>query len=141
MISYDPNETVLIPLADKPGVPDSELPALECRVLSRREKKQYDRILEQRAQAKTEDEVSNLVIDALMISVVGWQNITDRDGKPVDFSRENFDVFSDMQLYKIAINLPARLSTSEVDQKKSALQQLACGEATATGATNPQASV
>jgi hypothetical protein len=135
MIEFDPNATVLIPLRVDKNTPDEKLPLLECRVMSRRKMARYNAIID-RAKATPDIEQASRVCDeALMLAIVDWRNIFDEEGKPVKFSRENLDVFTDAQIYLVAITLPGALSYSEIDAKKSHSPPPAPGATSAPGAT------
>jgi hypothetical protein len=84
-LSSDPNDTLKIVLACDKNKPDETRPFFKARFMTRRETSQVKRLLAESADDKDYDRGHASLDVALAVGIVGWENMVDRNGNPVDF--------------------------------------------------------
>lgn len=136
--ALDPNETAPFTLASdrgKPGAPVFLFHYLTCRELRRVQQ------LRQEARAISDNTASMAKVDeAILIGLVGWENVTDRKGNPIPFAPDRLDdVLSTSDKWEMVFEYPSVLTASEMDRKKSLWQSASdaalCAEDAAPAAT------
>ncbi|HSZ58507.1 MAG TPA: hypothetical protein VK797_22765 [Tepidisphaeraceae bacterium] len=129
-LSCDPTETFPVVLITDQAKPEETRPTFLARFVTRREAKRIQKLEEElRSQsARLSNEESEAKLDeALGIIYMGWKNLTDREGKPVEFKRDengipNFDDIIDLvdkyELLDLGTENAIRM---HVDKKKALL--------------------
>jgi hypothetical protein len=136
-IGFDPNDTVPVKLDCFDGnKPDDQRATFTCRHLTSKQVKEVARLRREAHEAKTYDEQDAKLNAALLVGIVGWDNLRDDKGELVPFSPEAFDEFSFLLKSDMAGQYPDALMFSEIDQKKSSSHSKPASTA-APGATAP----
>jgi hypothetical protein len=118
-IGFDPNDTCLVTLdcLDQ-GKPDAERARFKCRFLTSGQRKRVEALVQQAYQPQATDaERDALINQALLLGIVGWENLRDSDGKDVPFGPEALDEFTFRAKSAMASEYPVRVSISEGDRK------------------------
>ena len=122
-IALDPGHTAGYVLKRDQQKPENSRPTFLFHYLTRAESRRV-RDLRERARGEQDQDASEqLLNDALLVGLVGWRNVADRNGKAVEFtpSSESLDeVLTLVEKWELANNYPAMLHNLEVQALKAA---------------------
>ena len=119
-ISADPKATFDFVLKSDADKPAESRPAFQFRFMTRRELSRFERLRAEAFDTKDDAETFAKLSEAILISIVGWRNINDAEGKPIPFTRETWDEpLTDREIWEMAINVPGSCVASEGDRSKS----------------------
>ena len=84
-LALDPNETIPFSFDSDAHQPPESRPTFELKFLTVRERMKIGKLINRAAEEKEDDAANAAVNEILAIGVVGWRNITGRDGAAVPF--------------------------------------------------------
>lgn len=122
MIALDPTQSCKF-FFDPATAPNG--PCLLIRFLTVRELRRYAEIIGRRSDTQTPQQDEADLHELLKLSVIGWQNVRDREGHTLTFDVTDVPgsmecVCTGMELWKLAFAIPDHISLQESDRKKSA---------------------
>lgn len=126
-IACDPKETFTIVLKSDQGKPADKQPRFIFRYLTGREWKECDRINEEAGKQKTNTEGYDMVISGIALGLVGWENLTDREGEPIPYDPANLDLaITISEAWELLFSLLGTTRLQAEDKKKldSALESV-----------------
>lgn len=136
-IGFDPNDTIPVKLDCFDGdKPDDQRATFTCRHLTSKQVKEVARLRREAWEADTYEDRDAKLNAALLVGIVGWDNLRDDKGEPVKFAPEAFDEFAYSLRFDMAGEYPDALFFSEIDRKKSSSHSKP-GSTPAPGATGP----
>ncbi|MCK4340291.1 MAG: hypothetical protein KAY37_01035 [Phycisphaerae bacterium] len=118
MIALDPQATVEFCLDAWPGVPDQR-PAFIAHYLTCRQNIEYDKLLDRASELKPAEGLP-VLLEAIGLGLVGWRNVCDRSGRPLEFEVGLLgDLLTWHELWELAGRVLSETSLAESDRKKS----------------------
>src|SRR5438132_1281370 len=115
-IALDPGQTAGYVLKRDQQKPENSRPTFMFHYLTRAESRRVRDVREQ-ARAEQDAEASEQLLDeALLVGLVGWRNVVDRNGKAVEFApnADRLDeVLTLVEKWELANNYPAMLHNLE----------------------------
>jgi hypothetical protein len=112
-IGFAPTDVATISLPCFASKPEAERPRFKFRFLSAGQIKKVERLRDEAARAKGEQEADALVNAAILEGLLGWENLRDHDGGDVPFSPEALDEFTLRLKFQMAIEYPRELLYTE----------------------------
>lgn len=89
-IATDPNSRLRVVLeCDKGKSPE---PAFFVRPSTLRVWRKSVEIEQSRHKAETPDQALNYLLEGIRLGLIGWENMIDEDGKPIEYATENLDL-------------------------------------------------
>lgn len=122
MIGFDPEDRVEFCLKADEGKPPETRPTFISRLLSVRQVQRISALYAQACVKGTTDEKANALLDqAILMGITGWRNVTDDEGKPLEFSHPEAlsAAFTEDAKIWFVLQYPGRITLSEIDLKKS----------------------
>lgn len=105
----DPDEIIELTLDADKARDEASRPVFFCRQLSRRRRTKLMRLVEQAVAAESADkyeETDDLLAQIFALGLVGWRNVVDEAGKPLDFAAS---VVADASFVAGAAGFPAKI--------------------------------
>lgn len=122
-IATDPQQTFNIVLEFDEDKPAETRPTFICRYLTARQWKQIARLQDEIDEASRGDVALDKILDALTMSVAGWRNMTDTDGREIPFDLSGLDALLTMgEVMELFQKILTGQKPTETDEKKSVSQ-------------------
>ncbi len=135
-ISDDPNAIAKVWLSGDAKKPEAERPKFIFHFLSRRQRKQIRALWEKIHTLKLAEEQMVEVENILRIGLVGWENVKDAAGKPIDFSWDALlDKLTEDEMEELAHSYPSATDITEQDRKNSSSPSTSVGGGSAETAS------
>jgi hypothetical protein len=143
-LALDPNETTDVVLAVDEDKPAETRPTFCVRYLTSREWLTASKLVRQYDEAETDEQGEPLLDQILAMMIVGWRNITGRDGQPIVYTPgAEGGILTVREKRNLVIRARHAINLSEREKKayrSSPLSAPAASAPTAPAASNATAS-
>ncbi len=134
-LATNPTAKFDIVLLSDQGLADAEQPTFVFHYLSGADVEELGDVMTRLGEAKTGDEAMDRVYRAVGKHLVGWRNMTDRDGKAVKLAGNALKkVIGLDEIFELAFSLMNRQAVTAADKKKSDSQSASATGRPAKGA-------
>lgn len=117
-LALDPEQTILISLQLDQDKPAETRPAFRVRFLSARERRQVLEKINAALAADHDDAAEQLIVDAIRIGLVGWENLLDRSNHAVPYDSTMLPEFlTDLELWELVGTMLRQTRLTEADLK------------------------
>jgi hypothetical protein len=135
-LALDPDQTFTYTLPID-SVKEGKQPTFTFRYLSSREYLAMQKLFNEAVPEVGEAELFATLYKAVRIPLVGWSNMTGRDGQPIPYNPDDLDLVTTVtDILNIRDELPGKLVLSELDRKNSA-RQLRSGPESSAAPADP----
>lgn len=134
-LAFDKNTVLEFSRPEDADLPEDRRPVFLSRALTARQSLQAQQLVRESFGTGIIADQLSLIGRSLAIGLTGWRNVTDADGRPVEFSLKDGavvgldSVYTIHELKRFAFNYPDYLSSAEVDLKKASASSSASSSA------------
>ena len=117
-IACDPNSTFILVLKSDESKPAASRPGFIFRYLTGRQWKGIDEIQRESGKTETNTEGYDRLIDGIKTALVDWRNMTDRDGRAIEFDPSKLDdILTLAEAWELLFGILANTSLQKEEKK------------------------